>query len=169
MRLQWDIFGTLTFKGTAPAFSGALAAWFAWARTVDKLSQGRIKWRDLLALIRYEYGGLNGRPHLHVLLADTGCNVGLLHFLSYTWSGLRVESQMQLDGTKKDVHHFDRSDRSLAYGFADFRAFEGDSALAYLLKAQNSLEFSRFSSTSSAGDGGRCVYFTAALVKALAK
>jgi hypothetical protein len=87
-RIRWDLFASMTFRGSVPRRNVRLALAWRWLRNVADLSQ--VPLERLLVVIREEQGEVGGRHHLHALIG--GCrapNVVSLAFQSrYAWSRL---------------------------------------------------------------------------------
>lgn len=92
-RVNWDVFGHLTFKALKPR---PVLYSYVWrlVRHVSDIS-GR-PYRELLVALRYERGEIGNRPHFHILLGGTQApNLKTLSFqLVAEWKALtegRVE------------------------------------------------------------------------------
>lgn len=93
-RINWEVFGTLTFKALKPV---PLLYSYVWrlVRHVSDIS-GR-PYRELLVAVRLERGEIGGRPHFHILLGGSKApNLQTLGFQCVDWwkktlDGSRVE------------------------------------------------------------------------------
>lgn len=82
-RVNWDVFGHLTFKALKPR---PVLYSYVWrlVRHVSDVS-GR-PYRELLVALRYERGEMGGRPHFHVLVGGTKApNMTTLSFQLVDW------------------------------------------------------------------------------------
>lgn len=106
-RIQWDIFGTLTFAGRIPRPAIAFATAFSHIRHAAKLSAR--PYSKLLLALRQEFGELNGRFHFHYLLGGTKVSnvITLSHQLARDW---KVRT-----GAMAEIRPFDRSLAGAAY------------------------------------------------------
>jgi hypothetical protein len=68
LRIQWQLFGTLTFKSERLPERVRLAMWFAFVRQVGKRLS--VKFPRLLWCLRQEAGEIGGRRHFHCLMAE---------------------------------------------------------------------------------------------------
>jgi len=87
-RIQWDLFGTLTFKGDVPRPQKMYS--FAWRHMRHAAELSAQPYGKLLIALRYELGEMNGRPHFHYLLGGTNTrNAITLGFrMAYQWKGM---------------------------------------------------------------------------------
>lgn len=167
-RCDWQLFCTLTFRGIAPNVGPAKAAFFAWLRTIARDSREPVDWREISAVLRYEYGGLGGRPHLHALftgLPSSWVTRGGRMRLVQGWSGLRIDKDFFPTGKVS----FERTKFELGYGFAEVQPFDAQlPGVKYIFKPQMAYEFSRFSDRAQSLEF-RSIFFTEALTRRLAK
>ena len=70
LRIDWDIFGTLTFRGEGVSPGHAWSKVYPLFHRLAKYV--RIPFGDLLTATRLETGRINGRIHLHFLAAGVG-------------------------------------------------------------------------------------------------
>jgi len=107
-RVRWDVFGTLTFKGTVPRPSVAYGhAWRHFRHAAKLLAR---PYDQLLIALRAELGEKGERFHFHYLLGGTqACNViTLCHQLRHSWMG-------QTGATERMIRPFDHSQAGVAY------------------------------------------------------
>lgn len=64
--IEWQIFGTLTFKKATMPHQSRLKMWFALTRTLSK--DCRVYFPNLLWVLRFEHGERTLRPHFHCLI-----------------------------------------------------------------------------------------------------
>jgi len=86
-RLQWDVFGTLTFR-SVPSTKRAFGR--AWAHLHHAAELSERPYSKLLIALRPELGELGGRFHFHYLLGGTQTRneITLAHQLEHHWFGL---------------------------------------------------------------------------------
>ncbi|WP_136063154.1 hypothetical protein [Pontiella sulfatireligans] len=65
-KIEWQIFGTLTFKKERMPHHHRLKMWYAEVRTLAKWQH--VYFPELLWALRFEHGELTGRPHFHCLI-----------------------------------------------------------------------------------------------------
>lgn len=168
-RVDWQLFCTLTFRGVAPTVGPAKGAFFAWLRTMSRSNKRAfIDWRDIQAVVRYELGGIGGRPHLHILFAglphDWLCRSGRLRMAQH-WSGIRIDKDFFPTGKVG----FARTKEELGYGIAEVLAFDSSlDGVAYIFKPGIAYEFSRFTDRAQTLLDFRSIFFTEALTDRLA-
>lgn len=68
-RLEWDIFATLTFKGTLPRPAICYGMAYRWLRSIANAES--VPYNHLLIALRGEEGEENGRFHFHCLVGGT--------------------------------------------------------------------------------------------------
>lgn len=98
--IDWQFFGTLTFKSERLPERVRLSAYFAMMRKVAK--QFRVFFPNLLWCLRLESGEATGRVHFHYLLAGLprqAVSVTTCFFQMATWE--------QVGGGMARVHRFD--------------------------------------------------------------
>lgn len=107
-RLDWDVFGSLTFRGCVPRPRVAYGLFWRYMR--ESAQYLHRPYRELLVALRCERGELGGRPHFHFLLGGTGSSnfVTLGFRLSWAWKGLTGSKQV-------NIRPYDRSRSGVAY------------------------------------------------------
>lgn len=65
-KIEWQIFGTLTFKKERMPHRDRMKMWFAEIRTLAKWQ--KVYFPKLLWALRFEHGELTGHPHFHCLI-----------------------------------------------------------------------------------------------------
>jgi len=87
-RLRWDVFGTLTFKGSVPSTKRCFGR--AWAHMHQAAELSKRPYSELLICLRPELGEEFGRFHFHYLLGGTllANAITLSHQLEHHWFGL---------------------------------------------------------------------------------
>lgn len=91
-RINWDVFGTNTFKAVKPVpvlFQYQWDFFHALARTYQ------LPYRELLIALRFERGEIGGRPHFHYLLGQPKAlnNRSLAHVAIATWKSLMDDAR----------------------------------------------------------------------------
>ena len=66
-RIDWQLFGTLTFKSERLPERVRCSLWFAWLRWLGR--RLRVKFPGILWCLRQEAGEIGGRRHFHCLIA----------------------------------------------------------------------------------------------------
>ena len=99
-RIDWQFFGTLTFKSERLPERVRLALFFALLRQFCR--QFGLKFPKLLWCLRQEQGELTGRRHFHYLLA--GAPASLVNLSTCFWLADKWE---KLGGGMARVHVFD--------------------------------------------------------------
>ena len=98
--IDWQFFGTLTFKSERLPERVRLSAYFALMRTVAK--QFRVFFPHLLWCLRQEDGESTGRRHFHYLLAGLPRQVVKIATCFY-----QMSTWEQVGGGMARVHRFD--------------------------------------------------------------
>jgi len=85
-RIEWQLFGGLTFRGRVP--SAGRAYGHAWNLFQAAARRGGVPYSELLIALRAELGERGGRPHFHFLLAGLDvCNLRSFSFwLRHKWA-----------------------------------------------------------------------------------
>jgi hypothetical protein len=106
-RIRWDVFGTLTFKGTVPR--RPVAYGHAWKHFGQASKLSERPYAQLLIALREELGELNGRFHFHYLLGGTHTRnaITLAHRLEHAWKGQT--------GAIAEIRPYDCSQAGVAY------------------------------------------------------
>lgn len=102
--LEWDFFGTLTFKNPLPKQSTRWAEAYRHLHRIGEIAQR--PYSELRIALRYELGELNERPHFHYLIGELrSSNLHtVLHRAAYDWhksNGGHAEIRLyvpQMDG-----------------------------------------------------------------------
>jgi len=108
-RINWDLFGTLTFTKSVPPTKRAFG--MAWAHFYQAAKLVNRPYGQLLIALRPELGEMFGRFHFHYLLGGTLASnvITLAHTLEYKWagfSGLGALSKIRAyDRTKAGVEY----------------------------------------------------------------
>ena len=86
-RIQWDVFGTLTFR-SVPSPKRAYGR--AWAHMRQAAELVERPYSQLLIALRAELGEMGGRFHFHYLLGGTWTRnaIALAHQLEHRWFGM---------------------------------------------------------------------------------
>lgn len=92
-RVNWDVFGHLTFKALRPR--PVLYA-YCWQLCRHVSDVSRRPYRELLIALRYERGEIGGRPHFHILVGGTEApNKQTLGFQCVAWWKSHVGSRVE--------------------------------------------------------------------------
>ena len=107
-RIDWDLFGTLTFTKSVPPTKRAFG--MAWAHFYQAAKLVNRPYGQLLIALRPELGELFGRFHFHYLLGGTRTSnaITLAHTLNISGRVFRVSVRSQEFGhmtTRKLVWH----------------------------------------------------------------
>lgn len=89
-RIDWQFFGTLTFRAAEIPERVRLSMWFAYVRKVA--GNFRLHFPSLLWCLRQEEGELNSRRHFHYLLGglpEKAVTIGTCFALMAEWEKLR--------------------------------------------------------------------------------
>lgn len=107
-RISWDLFTTLTFKGTIPRPGICYGQAWRWCREVSEVCG--IPYKSLLIALRGEHGEERGRFHFHVLLGGTSARniITLAHQAEHLW---KVSNR----GARVEVRPYDRTQAGAAY------------------------------------------------------
>jgi len=88
-RIDWHIFGTLTFKGVV--VSSAIQRKMFWQLIMTLANSLGVHFRSVLWVLRHETGEKLGREHLHFLIAfpeNRFGNKSTCFFLKNTWENI---------------------------------------------------------------------------------
>jgi hypothetical protein len=107
-RIDWDLFGTLTFR-SVPSIKRAHCRAFAFLR--QTAVRVRRPFPELLWVLRSELGETNGRFHFHFLLggSQTRNVITLSHQLEHSWGGRVGRNSIA------KIRPYDRSRSGAAY------------------------------------------------------
>lgn len=139
-RFEWDVFGTLTFKGfTPPPLSVMDSCCAEFIRRVGKEIYHVPSAHDYIWAVRYELGESTGRPHYHFLTAppsggERQNKIALASRMEHLWS----------NSVKRVLRR-----RSSCVGFPKIRAYDSRKpGAAYICKpalsARDFYELSKF-------------------------
>lgn len=130
-RFYWQLFATLTFAKAPRACADSLPLVFAWLRAVAR--GGRIHWKQLLWVLRFEFGSRGDRGHFHLCLAGiprASLGGNLCRSLESAW-------------------------RTCGGGFAEVALYDqARDGVGYILKLSHFSRGSCLGSASSSGAGG---------------
>ncbi len=107
-RIQWDLFATMSFKGTVPRPGICYGLAFRWLQELAK--SGGVPYKRLLIALRGEEGEKTGRFHFHCLIGGTAARN--YHTLQYRAEWLW---KIQTGGARVDVRQYDRSQAGAEY------------------------------------------------------
>ncbi|HEX3627184.1 MAG TPA: hypothetical protein VH280_17390 [Verrucomicrobiae bacterium] len=107
-RIQWDLFATMSFKGTVPRPNTCYGLAFRWLQELAKV--GGVPYKRLLIALRGEEGEMFGRFHFHCLIGGTATRNyhTLQHQAQWLW-------KIQTGGARVDVRQYDRSQAGAEY------------------------------------------------------
>jgi hypothetical protein len=139
-RINWQIFGTLTFKREHVRESERLCMWYAEVRILAKWHH--VYFPNLLWALRTEQGEATGRTHLHCLiggLPETAVTGGTtFQRADGSWDvGNRTTHALEAKWARMGVHPADKQDRISRFSLYDTR-LNGASYVIKCLEAEQS-------------------------------